>query len=130
MKRFFCYFLIVLSAVSMIACKGKKTERAADEWLSVKAKGTVVPQNIGPGSTLTSCSYKEKVLSYRIETTSDSLAVINVDTLRNNTIRNWKTNLNSQEILKKVLAANAKVKYTYVSGTDSIVMTLDAGAFK
>lgn len=130
MKKVIYSLLAILLVASMSACKGNKAEKQADEWLGSKAKATAVPQNIGAGSTLTSCNYSDKTLSYRIETTADSLAAINIDTLRSNTVRNWKTNLNSQEILEKVLAANAKVKYTYVSCTDSIVMTLTSDDFK
>lgn len=130
MKKALYSLIAILLVASVSACKGDKAEKQADEWLAGKAKATVVPQNIGAGSTLTQCSYDGKQLSYRIETTADSLAAINVDTLRINTIRNWKTNLNSQEILKKLLAAHANVKYTYVSGSDSIVMTLAQEDFK
>lgn len=130
MKKVLYSLFIILLTASMVACNGNKAAKQANEWLSSKAKATAVPQNIGVGSTLTSCKYSDKTLSYRIETTADSLAAINIDTLRSNTVRNWKTNLNSQEILERVLAANAKVKYTYVSGTDSIVMTLTSDDFK
>lgn len=130
MKKALYSLFVILLVASMSACKGNKAERQADEWLGTKAKATAVPQNIGTGSTLTSCSYGDKTLSYRIETTADSLAAINIDTLRSNTVRNWKTNLNSQEILEMLLAAKAIVKYTYISGTDSIVMTLTSDDFK
>jgi len=130
MKRLIYPIAAALLMVSMSTCKGNNAEKQADKWLGSKAQATAVPQNIGAGSTLTSCGYSDKVLSYRIETTADSLAAINIDTLRSNTVRNWKTNLNSQEILEKVRAANANVKYTYVAGTDSIVMTLTSEDFK
>ena len=130
MKKALYSLFVILLVASMSACKGNKAERQADEWLGTKAKATAVPQNIGAGSTLTSCSYGDKTLSYRIETTADSLAAINIDPLRRNTGRNWKTNLNSQEILEMLLAAKAIVKYTYISGTDSIVMTLTSDDFK
>lgn len=130
MKKFIYPLFAILLAVSVSACKGNKAEKRADEWLTNRAKATAVPQNIGAGSTLTFCNYSDKTLSYRIETTSDSLAEMNIDTLKSNTVSNWKTNLNSQEILEKILAAKAKIKYTYVSGTDSVVMTLTSEDFK
>lgn len=119
-----------LLAVTLVACSGNKAQKEAENYLKEKAKATAVPQNIGAGSTLTACSYADNLLSYRIVTTADSLNAINVDTLKSNTIRNWKTNLNTQEILEKVIAVGAKVKYTYVSGTDSIVLTLVPEDFK
>lgn len=130
MKKIIYSLLTVMLVASMSACNGNKAEKQADEWLTEKAKATATPQNIGAGSTLVLCSYDNKTMSYRIETTADSLLAINVDTLRSNTVRNWKTNLNSQEILEKLSAAEAKVKYTYIAGTDSIVMTLTLDDFK
>jgi len=130
MKRLLYSFVAVALALSLEGCNGNNGEKRAEKFLVEKAKATAVPQSIGAGSTLTSCEYSDKVLSYRIETTADSLAAINIDTLRSNTISNWNTNLNTQEILKEVVAAGAKVKYTYVSGTDSIVMTLTSEDFK
>lgn len=130
MKHLTYTFAAALLVLSLAGCKGNSAEKQAEKFLSEKAKATAVPQSVDAGSTLTSCQYADKELSYRIETTADSLAAINIDTLRANTIRNWNTNLNTQEILKHLQAAKANVKYTYVCGTDSIVMTITADDFK
>lgn len=130
MKKLTYTFAAAMIALTLVGCNGNKAGRQAEKFLTEKAKATAVPQSVGAGSMLTLCEYKDKVLSYRFETTADSLAAINIDTLRANTIRNWNTNLNTQEILKQLTAAQAMVKYTYVSGTDSIVMTLTAEDFK
>lgn len=121
---------VALLILLLTGCKFDKAGKHAEKFLSERAKATTVPQKVGAGSTMISCQYNDKVLAYRFETTPDSLTAINIDTLRANTIRNWKTNLNTQEILKQLLAAKASVKYTYISGTDSIVMTLAAEDFK
>lgn len=130
MRKLLYSLLAVLVAMAATACKGDRAEREAEAYLTSKANATKVPQNMGPGSTLTACSYAEKTLCYRIETTPDSLAAINVDKLKSATVTNWKTNLNTQETLEKLRAINASVKYTYVAGTDSLVMTLTADDFK
>lgn len=130
MKKLTYSFAAAMLAISLAGCNGNNAGKKAEKFLSEKAKATAVPQSVGAGSSLTSCEYKDKVLSYRIETTADSLAAINIDTLRANTIRNWNTNLNTQEILKQLKAAGASVRYTYVSGNDSIVTTLTTEDFK
>lgn len=129
MKRILNLSTIALSLLSLLltlsSC-GKKKGTKSDDVIASWISATDVPQSLGPGSTLTACSYDDGVITFRIETTPDSLKAIDKDLLKSTTIHNWQTNLNTQKLIEEIKKAEATLEYIYVADSDSIVMTLDA----
>lgn len=82
-----------------------------------------LPAKLNDATTLTACYYRDKVLTFRNETTADSLSLVNADSLRSVTLDRLRNGLYPQSLIRKVREAEASIRYIYVSGNDSIMFS-------
>lgn len=129
MKRntIFCLLLACLTAATMSGCKNIQRKNAEKQIIEL-TKQMTLPIKLNDATKLTECYYSDKTLTYRNETSADTLAAINVDSLRKTTLNNLKTN--SRKLISSVVKADAKIRYIYVNNTDSIMFTFDPDELK
>lgn len=113
---------IVLLSISMSGCKKNESDKADKRIVEAVSK-LKLPQKLNSVTTLTDCSYGDKMLTYRLETTSDTLASMNVDSRRAVTLENLRTGLLPQNLIANLVSAGASVRYIYVCGKDSVLFT-------
>lgn len=123
MKRFVSSCLLAVAAVGFMmgGCAQDKS-KLADKTLAKGVEGVQeqLPHKLKDGTTLVAVDYNHKVLTYRIETSKDTLDAIKLDTLRNKTLERLNSLLN-RKMVNNIVDAQATVKYVLMSGTDSVV---------
>lgn len=116
--------IIALSAyclVSMCLTGCKKSEGSQLEEQIAKMQ---LPMEINDNTTLTQCYFVDNTLVFRNDVASEVWDSLNVDTLKSNTLRQLKINLNSQQLISYAVKAKASIKYIYANGSDSVMFTL------
>lgn len=131
MKRFGLLLVMAILAlsVSMTSCKKNESDKA-DKRITEAVSKLKLPQMLNSVTTLTECYYGEKMLTYRLETTSDTLASMNVDARRAVTLENLRTGLLPQNLIANLVKAGASVRYIYVCGKDSVLFTFSPEELK
>lgn len=128
LKKFMMMTVILLSFV-MVGCSGRDSEKA-DKRISEGVAKLKLPQKLNSVTTLTECSYKDKMLTYCLETTSDTLASMDVDARRAATLDNLRTGLLPQNLIANLVEAKASVRYIYMCGKDTVLFTFSPEELK
>ena len=122
MKTKILISLVCLFALLSGSCKRNKAA-TAEENINKDIAGLTFPQKINPTTTLTACYYRDKTLTFRNETSADTLAQINVDSLRKVTLHNLRTGLFPRQLILNVIDAGASIQYIYAHDKDSVMFS-------
>lgn len=110
---------VIMLSILMTGCiKNEKTK--ADERISEGIAKLKLPQKINSITTLTKCSYSNKVLVFCLETTSDTIKSMDVNAQKAATLENLRTKLLPQNLVSNLVTAEASVRYIYVCGKDTV----------
>lgn len=123
----FCLLAAFMAVFTLSGCKkshGKDAEKRIEEL----TKEMKLPMKLNDATTLTKCYYADKTLTYCNETSADTLAAINVDSLKQVTLRGLKAN--SQKLVSSIVKAKAQIRYMYISDSDTIMFTFSPDDLK
>lgn len=124
------YALTALVAImvcsSLAGCRKNAAQDSAAQ-LEAMAKSVAVPVKVSDGTMLTACYFTDNTLTYRNETSPDTLAAINIDSLKSVTLRGLLNNVNSRKLVNHLRKARASVRYIYASGPDSVMFSFSPG---
>lgn len=113
----------LFSAILLISAGCKKdAAREAEDRITAAAEQLKLPVKLNDATTLTQCYYRDKILTFRNEASADSLASLNVDSLKVVTLERLKGGLFPQSLVKNIIDAKASIRYIYVCGNDSIII--------
>ena len=128
----FCVlFVAAVLAVSFTSCK-ESNAKIADKHLTKAVSELSLPRTLRDGSTLTSCTYSNQILTYRREIDKKSFDKINShqDASRNTLLVGLKTDLLTPNLVKNILEAGASVQYVLACGSDSVVFNYTTAELK
>lgn len=108
--------------VGLTSCKDKKAAEVAkyDAQIEQKVASYSFPQKLNDNSSLTSMTYQNKILTYKVEVNKDRLAEMKVEEKRAKTLDNLQKQLLPNNLVTVLLKANASVQYVYYNEQDSV----------
>ncbi len=116
--------LLAAAIIPLAACdKTKDSTKDLDleEQIEEAVKNMKLPRKINDNTTLVGCTYKDKVLTYRNEVSTQVLAGINADSLKDSTLRRLRSESMPAKLTKALIKTESSVRYIYVAGNDSIM---------
>lgn len=125
----------ILSIAAFICCLtffscNKNNSSEADKSLSEAVANLSLPQSLNDGSTLTQCTYTDKVLTFVCNVKDDDFKNINLEKKKTNTTERLKTELFPHNLINKVVEADASIRYVLVNGNDSIAYEISSSELK
>lgn len=120
---------VMMLSILMTGCIRSEKSKA-DTRISEAVAKLKLPQKLNNITTLTKCSYSDKMLIYCLETTSDTLTSMDVDARRALTLENLRTGLLPQNLISNLVAAEASVRYIYVCDKDTVSFTFSPDELK
>lgn len=122
MKKLLVILCAIVLAVGATSCK-KDKEGAADKNIANAVSGMTVPRTLNDGTTLTECTYADKVLTFTCEVDAKAFKKIDEEKSQGKTLEFLNKGLFPRNLVKTVKQANASIKYVFYSGNDSITFT-------
>ncbi len=119
----------MIATVMLTGCKKDKASQA-DKNIQDAVANVELPHKLNDATTVTAIYYKDKILTFRNETPSDTLAALNVDSMRSITLHKLRTGLFPRNLINNVVAAGASIRYIYVADSDSVMFSFSSEEFK
>jgi len=119
----------MIATVMLTGCKKDKASQA-DQNIQDAVANVELPHKLNDATTVTAIYYKDKILTFRNETPSDTLAALNVDSMRSITLHKLRTGLFPRNLINNVVAAGASIRYIYVADSDSVMFSFSSEEFK
>lgn len=121
-KSIFVAVAVVITGLCMlVSCNRKEKEEAKfDRQIEQLVSGLTFPQKLNDNSSLTACSYHDRMLTYKVEIDKKRLAAMKLDQKRGETLEKLRTGLLPRALVQALVKANASLQYIYFNDNDSV----------
>ena len=119
MKKIFQIALLLTLLISAGGCRKDKAT-LADENLAKAVQGFTLPRQLNDGTTLTNCTYADKVLTFSCEVDKKAFDKMDGEKSEINTLEQLNTGLFPRNLIKTVKEAEASIRYVFYNDKDTI----------